>query len=670
MIPPIQSNESKWKDALIFLLDCSSLMQFPADEAAMREMAEEGRIRVKHEGSTVETASGHHASAHDFSNDGPSSAAAAGGAAAAPAARDPSLPDHTQFQMVLSVVLHSLRQKIICTPDDYVAIVLFGSRATKNENGFPHIYVHTPLQNLTAAAIRRVDALMDSHEFESTIGSLTDAEVASGRVEMDKILWICSSLFTEAQVSNCHKRILLLTNNDTPFNAHDPMSRLRAVQKGKDLRDLDIGIDLIAVGPKPSLVGGRPKSFNPLLFFKDILICDEDESLDAMAETFRTKFSDLRDRLFKKQMKKRSLGSVPLQLGVGVNIGVRLYCMLRETRRETAVLLDKETNERLSTQTRYLDTNTGAVLRDFEMQKYYPYGGAKVIFKDAELKQIKEIDSTGLVLMGFKPFDAIKVHFNFKNSYFIYPDDAQFTDSAKAFKALLIAMSELKQVAICRLIYRRGSIPRFVALLPQMAKIDPDDGEVLQAPGMNLIFLPYADDIRSLRFDPTPIATPQLIDDAKKVVAKLTVKSLPRISNPVLQKHYRVIQAIALEEEPPQEDEFEDALLPDTEGMAKYAPLIQKWASDARALGEAAQAEAEPPAARKRKAAADGEDGPKRPKKEEPDYADVDWKQHLANGQETRCVCIMVHAHEILFHAHSSSPCFVHPASSQTRSRS
>jgi ATP-dependent DNA helicase 2 subunit 1 len=154
---------------------------------------------------------------------------------------------------------------------------------------------------------------------------------------------------------------------------------------------------------------------------------------------------------------------------------------------------------------------------------------------------------------------------------------------------------------------------------------------VLQAPGMNLIFLPYADDIRKLRFEPTPIATDQLIQDAKKVVAKLTVKSLPHISNPVLQRHYRVIQAIALEEEPPAEDE--DLLMPDAEGMAKYAPLIQQLATDTRTLGEAAQEEAEP-VSRKRKTAASGdEDGPKRPKKEEPDYVDIDWQQHLANGE-------------------------------------
>jgi hypothetical protein len=105
-------------------------------------------------------------------------------------------------------------------------------------------------------------------------------------------------------------------------------------------------------------------------------------------------------------------------------------------------------------------------------------------------------------------------------------DEGSVTDSNKAFKALLHAMASLKQLAICRLVYRKGSVPRFVALLPQLAKIDPETGEVLQPPGLNMIFLPYADDMRNLRFEPTPIATDELIIDAKKIVEKLTVKSL------------------------------------------------------------------------------------------------------------------------------------------------
>lgn len=356
-------------------------MQFPADLSDLDDDSS-SHIRVKAEpnNSSIDTASGHrthlgasssHESAAAASSSSPSPSPAAASSSSrhrASAAASGSQSDQTQFQMVWSVVLHSIRQKIISNPDDYVGVILFGSRESQNPNNFPHIYIHTPLQNLTASIIRKLDLLMDPDEFHQKIGSLSEKDVNSGKVEMDKILWVASSMFAEAAVGNCTKRILLLTNNDTPFNTNDTMSRMRAVQKGKDLRDLDITTDLIAVGKKPD-AHGHPRSFNPLLFFKDILIYADDESMDSMNATFRTKFSDLKEKLFKKNMKKRSLGSVPLQLGAGVNVGVKLYCMLRETRKESAVFLDKETNEKLDTQTRYLDTSTGAVLKDHEMQR-------------------------------------------------------------------------------------------------------------------------------------------------------------------------------------------------------------------------------------------------------------------------------------------------------------
>jgi len=622
----LPANESKWKDALIFLIDCSELMDFPADEESLMEMEEGRHIKVKGESGSPYTPGSASMDSHGSS----AAASAADGAAAADSARPHPLRQQSQWQMVVSVVLHSVRQKIIANPDDFVGVCLFGTRELNNSNTFPHIFVHTPLAPLSAGAIRRMDQLLDEEQFERDIGRLSARDIERGKVEMDKILWVCSTMFQEANVSNCHKRVLLLTNNDLPFNTRDPMSRMRAVQKGKDLRDLDIAIDLIAVQKPPPSPGVSPPPFNPLLFFKDILVFDVDESIDSMTNTFRTKFADLRDRLFKKQMKKRALGSIPLQISNEVSIGVKLYCLLRITTKESAIMLDRETNQRLETQTRWLDTETGSVLKNYEMKKYYPYGGVKVTFTDDEMKQIKDICEPGLVLMGFKPHTALRVHHNIKNPYFIFPDDGQISDSSTAFKALLFACQQLKQIAIARLTYRKGSVPRFVALIPQIAKIDPDGGEVLRPPGFNLVFLPYADDLRNLRFEQTPIATDELILDAKKVVDRLTVKHIPAIPNPALQKHYRVIQAIALEEAPPGDDQIEDMLQPDTEGMAKYEVLIKKFAEDTATLGATVLADEEPPPSRKRKADGEG-GGSKRPKAEEPDYDTIDWKQLMEN---------------------------------------
>ncbi len=128
----------------------------------------------------------------------------------------------------------------------------------------------------------------------------------------------------------------------------------------------------------------------------------------------------------------------------------------------------------------------------------------------------------------------------------------RISDSSRAFKALILAMIELKQCAICRLIPRRGVVARFVALVPQPEKAD-EQGGIIQPAGMWMVFLPFADDIRKLKFEPTPIADDRLKLAAKKVVDKLTLPELPTIPNPALQKHYAVIQAVALQERLPEQ---------------------------------------------------------------------------------------------------------------------
>lgn len=48
-------------------------------------------------------------------------------------------------------------------------------------------------------------------------------------------------------------------------------------------------------------------------------------------------------------------------------------------------------------------------------------------------------------------------------------------------------------------------------------------GQQTRPPGFHLVFLPYADDIRSLKFDPSAIAEDELILKAKKGNFTLTV---------------------------------------------------------------------------------------------------------------------------------------------------
>jgi ATP-dependent DNA helicase 2 subunit 1 len=63
--------------------------------------------------------------------------------------------------------------------------------------------------------------------------------------------------------------------------------------------------------------------------------------------------------------------------------------------------------------------------------------------------------------------------------------------------ALIREMIKEDKIAIVRFIPRENSIVRFCALVPQEEKIDEEDG-FQTPPGFQLIFLPFADDIRDL----------------------------------------------------------------------------------------------------------------------------------------------------------------------------
>lgn len=147
-------------------------------------------------------------------------------------------------------------------------------------------------------------------------------------------------------------------------------------------------------------------------------------------------------------------------------------------------------------------------------------------------------------------------------------------------------MIAMEKIAIARLVFRAASGPRFVALLPQMEKLN-DLNEQVCAPGFQMIFLPYCDDIRGLKFDPQGVADPELVLKAKHVVKVLSKPNLDSIHiiNPGLAKHYRLLQESALatvaddferddtNDEPP----WVDNTLPDAAGMQKYSYIIDKF---------------------------------------------------------------------------------------------
>ncbi|KAH8494380.1 hypothetical protein H0E87_020955, partial [Populus deltoides] len=137
------------------------------------------------------------------------------------------------------------------------------------------------------------------------------------------------------------------------------------------------------------------------------------------------------------------------------------------------------------------------------------------------------------------------------------------------FIALLRSMVNLKRFAVA--FYGSSSRPQLVALVAQDEIISA--GGQVEPPGMHMIYLPYSDDVRHVEEANTnagaPRATDEQIKKAAALIKRIDLKdfSVFQFANPGLQRHYAVLQALALDED--DMPEINDETLPDEEGMAR-----------------------------------------------------------------------------------------------------
>ena len=471
------------------------------------------------------------------------------------------LPFHTAVKLTASSVKH----KIITAPNDSIGVVLFGTTvAADNPNHLPNVHIAVPLAIPSAAIIKGIESLTDTVHNTIGVGTVRD-------IGIDNALWVCQSMFATAKSDRTNKRILIFTNQDAPFT--DITQRTRAIERAKQLSQSAVGIELL-----PFNRLSHP--FNALLFYKDLCYFDSDESIDSLDRRFKDAHDDLRELVFRKSASKRALGSLSIDMGHDIKLPIKLYCMFREAKKESAKYLHSSSNEPLTAQTKWLNKNTAEYVQAHQMKKYYQYANERVYLSDDEVKQMKALGETGMTLMGFKPIERIKYKWNIRSPYFIYPDESAMIGATRAFHALLTALNQLKQCAIVRLIYRKHSIPRFVALIPQLETLN-EEGLQADPPGFHCIFLPFADDIREHRIEPTPIAEQNLIDQAKTIIHSLTMKRYDpsAITNPALQKHYAVLQAIALSEEKP--ENIPEDLQPDQSAFDRQREKFAAFNADA-----------------------------------------------------------------------------------------
>ncbi|KFQ34229.1 X-ray repair cross-complementing protein 5, partial [Merops nubicus] len=512
------------------------------------------------------------------------------------------------FDMTMQCIRNVYTSKIISSDRDLLGVVFYGTEKNKNSADFKHVYVLQELDNPGAKRVLELDQYRGEEGrvlFRETFGH--DADYSLGEA-----LWACSNLFSDVQVRLSHKRIMLFTNEDDP-HANDSAKAKLARTRAGDLRDTGIILDLMHLK--------KPGGFDISLFYRDIINVAEDEDLGVQPEASE-KLEQLMKKVRAKETNKRALVRLNLYLNKDLALSVSVYNLVHKAYKPYPVKLYRETNEPVKTKTRMFNGKTGSLLLPSDTKRAQVYGNRQIVLEKEETEELKHFDSPGLFLIGFKPLSMLKQHHHIRPSQFIYPEESVVSGSTRLFNALLMKCLEKEVMALCRYTPRRNTPPRFVALLPQEEELDEQKVQVAP-PGFHIIFLPYADDKRRVDFTEKVPASREQVDKMKEIIQKLRFKyRTDSFENPVLQQHFRNLEALALDMLEP--EQAEDLTMPKAEEMnRRLGNLVEEFKQlvyppDYNPDGKAA----------KRKQASDGQ-AEKRPKVE---MSKDELRSHVQKG--------------------------------------
>ena len=218
--------------------------------------------------------------------------------------------------------------------------------------------------------------------------------------------------------------------------------------------------------------------------------------------------------------------------------------------------------------------DTARTVEKGEIKKAFKFGGEQVTFTPDEVSNLRHFGDPGIRIIGFKPLSMLPIWANVKPSTFIYPSEEGYVGSTRVFSALQQKLLNDQKMGIAWFVARKNATPVIAAILPGAESLD-ENGAQLIPPGMWLTPLPFADDIRQ-NPETTLIRAPEaLIDRMRDVVQQLQLPKAvydPRkYPNPALQWHYRILQAMALEEDLPEK--------PDDKTVPRYRQIDKRAGS-------------------------------------------------------------------------------------------
>ena len=285
-----------------------------------------------------------------------------------------------------------------------------------------------------------------------------------------------------------------------------------------------------------------------------------------------------------KQTPKRALFSnLPFEIAPGLRISVKGYNVLhRQTPARTCyVWLDGDKPQISLGETTRIAEDTARTVEKTEVRKAYKFGGEYVYFTPDEQKKLRDFGSPIIRVIGFKPRKMLPLWASVKKSTFIFPSEEDYVGSTRVFAALWQKLLKDDKVAIAWCVVRANAQPVLAAIMPSKERADDESGAPYLPAGLWIYPLPFADDLRENK----PPAEVNRSSDELKTQMRIIVQQLQlpkalynptKYPNPALQWHYKILQALALEEEVP--EVADDATQPKNKAISKRAGgYLEEW---------------------------------------------------------------------------------------------
>ncbi|ESZ99544.1 BcKU70, protein involved in DNA reparation [Sclerotinia borealis F-4128] len=479
-----------------------------------------------------------------------------------------------------------MQQRIISSPKDMMGIMLYGIKETnfKDQSGldtsvYPHCYLLTDLDIPSAEDVKALKEIVEDEEEAKNILVPTEENV-----DMNNVLFCANQIFTTRAPNFGSRRLFIITDRDDPHSG-DKSQRSLAAVRAKDLYDIGVVVELFPISI-PEYEFDRSKFYDDIIY-RDPLAEDAPNIGPNSIKSNGDGLSLLNNLIMdvnSKQSAKRSLFSnLPFEIAPNLTISVNGYNVLHKQvpARSAYVWMEGEVPQIPIGETTQMAEDTARIIQKVEIKKAYKFGGSQVLFTPDEQKQLKHFGPPGLRIIGFKPQSMLPYWASIKKSTFVYPSENDYVGSTRVFSALWDKLLEDKKMGLAWHIARKNANPTIVAILPSVEKLDPSTNQQIFPAGLWLYPLPFADDLRSVAA-PAPIIAPdKLIDNMRVIVQQLQLPKAqydPRnYPNPSLQWHYRILQAMALEEEIPEVPE--DKTVPKYRQIDKRAgTYISNWA--------------------------------------------------------------------------------------------